>query len=142
MSENTKRSVLIAEDNKVLGDVLRFNLERGGFQVTLARSGDAAAKLFSADTYDLLITDVQMPGLSGLELCEWIRCELGNTSLPIIICSARGFELNEAELRHKYGLVELIFKPFSVRDVIAKANRLLSNQPAASANALEATPFT
>lgn len=118
--------VLVAEDNKVLSDVLRFNLERGGFQVTLARNGDAAASLLASEAFDLLITDVEMPGMSGLDLCRLIRIDHGNASLPIAICTARGLELDEAELRTKYGVAEVIFKPFSVRELVALANRLLN----------------
>jgi CheY-like chemotaxis protein len=123
---NVSPKVLVAEDNKVLGDVLRFNLERAGFTVTLARSGDAAAKAVSQDSYDLLFTDIEMPGMNGLELCRFIREELGNTGLPIVICSARGLEIDERQIRDKYGVSELVFKPFSVRDLVATANRLLT----------------
>lgn len=126
MRSSATPRVLVAEDNKVLGDVLRFNLERGGFQVTLARNGDAAASLVSNESFDLLITDIEMPGMSGLDLCRLIRIDHGNASLPIAICSARGLELDEVELRTKYGVAEIIFKPFSVRELVAVANRLLN----------------
>jgi DNA-binding response OmpR family regulator len=135
MTDGPRGRILVAEDNKVLGDVLRFNLERSGFQVTLARSGDAAAKLLANESYDLLITDIEMPGMNGLELCRLVREELMNSSLPITICSARGLELNEAELRTKLSVAEIIFKPFSVRELISIANRLLSASDALSDHA-------
>lgn len=136
MSTRLNGRILVAEDNKVLGDVLRFNLERSGFQVTLARSGDAAAKLLAGETFDLVITDVEMPGMSGVDLCRFVRDELGNSDLPIAICSARGLELNDQALKEKYGVAEIIFKPFSVRDLVALASRLLS-----PANAPKTQPF-
>jgi DNA-binding response OmpR family regulator len=126
MTTRLNGRILVAEDNKVLGDVLRFNLERSGFQVTLARSGDAAAKLVANETYDLLITDVEMPGMSGVDLCRFVRVDIGNSDLPIAICSARGLELDDQALKAKYGVAEIIFKPFSVRDLVALASRLLS----------------
>jgi len=136
MTNRSNDRILVAEDNKVLGDVLRFNLERSGFQVTLARSGTAAAKLLADETYDLLITDIEMPGMSGLDLCRFVRDELGDTDLPIAICSARGLELDSQDLKTKYGVAEIIFKPFSVRDLVALASRLLS-----SADAPKTQPF-
>jgi len=126
MSKRSLGRILVAEDNKVLGDVLRFNLEPSGFEVTLARSGDAAAKLLSDGTYDLLITDVEIPGMSGVDLCRFVRDELGNSDLPIAICSARGLELDDQALKAKYAVAEIVFKPFSVRDLVALASRLLS----------------
>ena len=126
MTTRLNGRILVAEDNKVLGDVLRFNLERSGFQVTLARSGDAAAKLVADETYDLLITDVEMPGMSGVDLCRFVRVDIGNSDLPLVICSARGLELDEQVLKAKYAVAEIIFKPFSVRDLVALASRLLS----------------
>jgi DNA-binding response OmpR family regulator len=131
--------VLVAEDNKVLGDVLRFNLERGGFQVTVARSGDIAAKLLASETYELLITDIEMPGMSGLDLCQLIRFELGNDALPIAICSARGLEIDEGEVRAKYGVAEIIFKPFSVRELVALAYRLLNRTESSDPGRVETT---
>ena len=133
---NVSPKVLVAEDNKVLGDVLRFNLERAGFGVTLARSGDAAAKLISHDSYDLMFTDIEMPGMNGLELCRFIREELGNTGMPIVICSARGLEIDEREIRAMYRVSEIVFKPFSVRDLVATAHRLLT--PAVDSHSLAA----
>ena len=126
MTTRLNGRILVAEDTKVLGDVLRFNLERSGFEVTLARSGDAAAKLVADETYDLLITDIEMPGMSGVELCRFVRDDIGNSDLPIVICSARGLELDEQMLKAKYAVAEIIFKPFSVRDLVALASRLLS----------------
>ena len=57
--------VLIAEDNRVFGDVLKFNLERHGLDVTLMRTGDAAARALAEQSFDLLLTDIEMPGMRG-----------------------------------------------------------------------------
>ena len=120
--------ILVAEDNKVLGDVLRFNLERNGYDVTLARTGDAAAKLLAGESYDLMFTDIEMPGMNGVDLCRYLRFELGNSDLPVAICSARGLEIDEQEMRTRYGVSAIIFKPFSMRELVALAGRLLTSQ--------------
>jgi DNA-binding response OmpR family regulator len=131
--------ILVAEDNKVLGDVLRFNLERSGFHVTLARTGDAAATLLAGESYDLMFTDIEMPGMNGVDLCRYLRFELGNSDLPVAICSARGLEVDEQEMRTKYGVSEIIFKPFSMRELVALASRLLNSSAATDKQPLDAS---
>lgn len=139
MAESVNGRILVAEDNKVLGDVLRFNLERSGFHVTLARTGDAAAKLLAGESYDLMFTDIEMPGMNGVDLCRYLRFELGNSDLPVAICSARGLEVDEQEMRTKYGVSEIIFKPFSMRELVALASRLLNPPAATEKQPLDAT---
>jgi len=139
MAESVNGRILVAEDNKVLGDVLRFNLERSGFDVTLARTGDAAAKLLAGESYDLMFTDIEMPGMNGVDLCRYLRFELGNSDLPVAICSARGLEVDEQEMRTKYGVSEIIFKPFSMRELVALASRLLNPPAATEKQPLDAT---
>ena len=139
MAESVNGRILVAEDNKVLGDVLRFNLERSGFHVTLARTGDAAAKLLAGESYDLMFTDIEMPGMNGVDLCRYLRFELGNSDLPVAICSARGLEVDEQEMRTKYGVSEIIFKPFSMRELVALASRLLKSSAATDKQPLDAS---
>lgn len=138
MSLCKQQKILVAEDNKVLGDVLRFNLERAGFEVTLARDGDAAAKLVAKETFDLLFTDIEMPGIHGLELVRLVREDLCNSTLPIVICSARGLELDERSIRGKYNVSEIVFKPFSVRELVALAHRLLPSSEAGQPQMVDA----
>ena len=118
-------TVLVAEDNYVLGDILRFNLEANGFQVILARTGDAAARHVTSEPFDLLVTDVEMPGMSGIELCRLVREQPSSKSIPIIICSARGLELDMNALTNGYRISSIIFKPFSFRDLLSKIERYL-----------------
>jgi DNA-binding response OmpR family regulator len=139
MSTSVNGKILVAEDNKVLGDVLRFNLERSGFHVTLARTGDAAAKLLAGERYDLMFTDIEMPGMNGVDLCRYLRFELGNSELPVAICSARGLEVDAQEMRTKYGVSEIIFKPFSMRELVALASRLLKPPATAQQQQLDAS---
>ena len=71
-SETTPREtpkVLVAEDNNVLGDVIRFNLQRAGCNVTWSRNGKDAVEQLSTETFDILLTDYEMPHINGAELC-------------------------------------------------------------------------
>lgn len=120
------KRVLIAEDNVVLGDVVRFNLERSGFEVTLARTGDDALHQVSSQTFDILVTDYEMPGVNGAELCRVIREELKQEDLRILMCSAKGLELNRDELSDRYGLEAILFKPFSIRELTGLLNKMES----------------
>lgn len=119
--------VLIAEDDPVLSEVLQFNLERAGFAVTTAESGDVAADYLRSTTFDLLISDFQMPGLSGEQVCQVAREELQLTDLPILLCTAKGLEIDVDRLQSKYRPRAVIFKPFSMRDIVALARSLTEN---------------
>jgi CheY-like chemotaxis protein len=110
--------ILIAEDNPVLADVLRFNLARLGHDVWLVHRGtDAMARLLQ-ELPDLLLTDYHMPGASGEELCRFVREELQCHSLPIVVCSAKGLELDNSKFQRLWNVSHIIYKPFSMREII------------------------
>ncbi len=129
MSDIAKR-ILVAEDNRVLSDVLRFNLERAGFVVTVARDGLQAIQQLRSVCFDLLLTDFQMPGANGEQLCQLVREELGNQELPIMICSAKGLELDNSELKAKWQVSAVIYKPFSMREIVRLAVEATTATPA------------
>ena len=125
--DKKQKRILIAEDNSVLSDVMRFNLERAGFDVTIAYNGEQAMHLLVDNTYDLLITDYQMPGLNGAGLCQGIREQLGLRDLPILMCSAKGLELDTNELQNKFQVTQVLFKPFSMREIVNQATKLTTS---------------
>ena len=118
ISAQKKLSVLLAEDDRVMADVIRFNLERGGLSISVARDGLVAWQLLQDQPFDAAVLDYQMPGISGEELARRVRLELGNSELPIVILSARGLELSFERLREQYGIYKLVFKPFSPRELV------------------------
>jgi CheY-like chemotaxis protein len=111
-------SVLVAEDDRVMSDVIRFNLERAGYGVTVARNGTEAWGLLQSRQFDLLVTDYQMPGMNGEELCRAVRTQFPDMPLPVIFLSARGLELNVTQMKEELGIETLLFKPFSPRELI------------------------
>ena len=113
-------SVLIAEDNRVLSDVLSFNLVRAGFEAIVALDGQQAIAQLQSRAFDAVLTDFQMPGATGEELCRFIRQDLQLAQLPILMCSAKGLELDVEQLKSQWGITAVIYKPFSVRDIIAR----------------------
>lgn len=115
---STTTTVLVAEDDRVISDVIRFNLERAGYRVTVARNGTEAWGLLQAMRFDVLVTDYQMPGLTGEEVCRELRAKLPEVKTPIIFLSARGMELNVAKMKAELGIETLLFKPFSPRELV------------------------
>jgi CheY-like chemotaxis protein len=114
---STSKKILVAEDNTVLGDVIRFNLQRAGFDVTLARNGEKASDLLAEQPFDILVTDYEMPGLNGEELCEYARKSLQLSALKIVMCTAKGYELKRDQLQAKFNIESFLHKPFSMRDL-------------------------
>jgi DNA-binding response OmpR family regulator len=119
--------ILIAEDNRVLADVMRFNLEAEGFEVTVAHNGQKALGIAQTDYFDLVISDYQMPGLSGEELLRGIRADSVNTTAVCVLCSAKGYELDEEQLTDELGLHSIVMKPFSPRDLVVLAQEIEIN---------------
>ncbi len=130
--------IIIAEDNCVMLDVMRYVLSGAGFEVLAAEDGSEALSLLEAHSADLLITDCQMPGISGLHLCRKIRENPRFHDLPVIFCSAKGFEIPRQTL-HQLRVAEIICKPFSPSDLVRHVHRVLdSKQPLATARQCEA----
>ena len=101
-----------------MGNVLAFALEREGYDVTLARSGTAAIEASESATFDFVLTDHQMPGASGIDLCRHLRGQEQHAEVPILFCSAKGFELDVAGLRSEFGVIDVALKPFSTTEIV------------------------
>jgi CheY-like chemotaxis protein len=121
---NSKYRILVVEDNGVLQDVLKLNLERAGFEVITATNGRVALEALEREEFDLLLTDYQMPEVDGGELCRRVRDELRRSEMPIMMVSAKGLELDIDDLRERLRIGKVIFKPFSVRDIVSSAQQL------------------
>lgn len=120
--------IIVAEDNRVLQDVIRFNLTRAGYSVRTAAEGREVLRMIAEAPADLLVTDCQMPGMSGLELVATIRSMATLKDLPILFCTAKGLEIDQRIL-DELRLPVLLCKPFSPRDLVEKCRQLL--EPAA-----------
>jgi DNA-binding response OmpR family regulator len=123
MTTNNGR-VLVAEDNAILADVLRFNLQRAGFEVVTVENGRLAFEELQQRFFDLLITDYQMPELDGRSLCMSIREQASFVNLPIIMLSARMLEIDTQTLCDDYRISKVILKPFSTQELVALARAL------------------
>ena len=116
--ENSDKHILVAEDNAALASVVRFNLERAGFRVTVANDGRQAWDNLQHETFDLLLTDQQMPEMSGCELCQALRSVPDLAELPVIMLTAKGMELELPRLRDELKITATFLKPFSPKEVV------------------------
>ncbi len=112
---------LIVDDDLALADVLSFTLRRAGFEVVVANDGEAALSRWQQDQPDFIILDLNLPKLSGLEVCRRIRRE---SDIPILILSVRGDD-DDVVTGLQQGADKYIVKPFSPRQLIAHIEALL-----------------
>jgi CheY-like chemotaxis protein len=111
-------NILVVEDNKALSGVVTFNLVRAGFRVTAVGNGKDALEALQHSNFDLMLTDQQMPAMTGIELCENVRKLPGYKNVPIILLTAKCMEMNFSELREQIGLSAALPKPFSPSELI------------------------
>ena len=115
MSEPRTR-ILVVEDEESLADSVRYNLEREGFVVTVANDGRRAIERFRADDPHLIVLDLMLPELSGLDVCRMIRQE---SDVPIIMVTAKDSEADKVT-GLELGADDYVTKPFSVRELISR----------------------
>lgn len=125
MSLERKR-ILVAEDNAALAHVVRFHLERAQYHVTMARNGREAWDLLQTQTFDLLVTDQQMPEMSGCELCKSMRQDPRFADMPVVMLTAKGLEIELGWLREELGVREVLPKPFSVSELVETIGNCLA----------------
>ena len=119
--------ILVVDDEKVMVKGIRFNLENEGYQVDVGYNGRQAVDMARATEYDLIILDLMMPELDGLEACMEIR---SFSSVPIIMLTARGEDTDKL-LGFEYGADDYITKPFNILEVKARVKALLRRASAA-----------
>jgi two-component system, OmpR family, response regulator RegX3 len=113
--------ILIVEDEASLADSVRYNLEREGYIVTVAEDGREALERFRAESPALVILDLMLPEVSGLDLCRTIRSE---SDVPIIMVTAKDSEADKVA-GLELGADDYVTKPFSVRELLSRVRALL-----------------
>jgi len=126
------RKILIVDDEKTIVDILRFNLEKEGYETAFAHDGKAAIDAAERENPDLILLDIMLPYVDGFEVCKTIR--EGGSPVPIIMITAREEE-NDKIFGLEIGADDYITKPFSMRELLA---RVKSNMRRAIAPVLTA----
>lgn len=129
MSEHTKRRVLVVEDDDSIALGLRINLESEGYTVDVAEDGERGLELVRAESPDLVILDVMLPRMNGLEVLQTIRRE--GRQMPIIILSARNAEMDKVT-GLELGAEDYVAKPFSLAELLARVRAALRRGPLAA----------
>ena len=119
--------ILIVEDDETLRSVLRYNLVKEGYQSVLAGDGLQALDLARQEKPDLIILDLMLPGMDGLEVCRALKRDRETASVPIIMVTARGEEMDRV-VGLELGADDYVVKPFSVREVILRIRKILDRQ--------------
>ena len=114
-------TILLVDDEDSIQTLLTFPLERDGYRVVQARDGEEALRRFVDEAVDLVVLDVMLPRLDGLEVCKRLRSQ---SNVPIIMLTARGEELDKV-LGLELGADDYITKPFSIREFRSRVRALL-----------------
>ena len=115
------KKILVVDDEPTLVATLRYNLERDGYQVTTASDGESALSAARAGRPDLIVLDLMLPGLDGLEVCRILRREM---AAPILMLTARAEEVDKI-VGLELGADDYVTKPFSMRELLARVRALL-----------------
>ncbi len=113
--------ILVVDDEESILNVLAYNLSRAGHEPIVARDGEQALRLARAERPDLVILDLMLPGIDGLEVCRELRRE---SDLPIIMLTARDEEVDRV-VGLELGADDYVVKPFSVRELMARVKSVL-----------------
>ncbi len=123
-------SVLVVDDDPDVCDLVRYKLEQSGFDVRRANDGDQALREVDAEIPDLVLLDIMMPGMSGLEVLERWRANGATEKLPVIMLTAKAQE-NDVERGFELGADDYVIKPFSPRELARRVTAVLSRRQSA-----------
>lgn len=124
MTRSETRKILAVDDEQDVLELLSYNLSRDGFEVTTATDGEEALKKIRAKGFDLVLLDLMLPGMTGLEICRIIRNGPETKHLPIIMLTAKTEEVDRI-LGLEMGADDYLTKPFSPRELVARAKAVL-----------------
>jgi two-component system OmpR family response regulator len=119
-----REKILVIEDEPDIAEVLQYNLEKEGFDVETARRGDTGFDAVRRDNPDLILLDLMLPGIDGLELTRMLKRDPLTSRLPIVMLTARGEEVDRI-IGLEMGADDYIAKPFSPRELIARVTAVL-----------------
>jgi DNA-binding response OmpR family regulator len=136
-SRMSNRKILLVEDNADLAHILPIHLQDLNCAVEVARTGDSGLELALAGDHDLILLDLVLPGIGGLEVCQRLRHERKHT--PILMLTSKSAELDRV-LGLEVGADDYLTKPFSIRELLARVKALLRRQELYRPGAAAAAP--
>jgi two-component system, OmpR family, phosphate regulon response regulator PhoB len=118
------KTVLIIEDEKDLADLVAFNLEKEGFRPLIASDGVMGLEKARADSPDLILLDLMLPGMPGTELCKALKSSDKTSRIPVIMLTARSEEIDRV-VGFEVGADDYVLKPFSTRELLLRVKAVL-----------------
>ncbi|HLR91811.1 MAG TPA: response regulator, partial [Atopostipes sp.] len=120
------KKILVVDDEKPISDIIKFNLEKEGYEVVTAFDGEEALEKVTAEEPDLIVLDIMLPKIDGLEVVREVR---KNHDMPIIMVTAKETEIDKV-LGLELGADDYVTKPFSNRELVARVKANLRRQSA------------
>ncbi|MEJ7730389.1 MAG: response regulator [Polyangiaceae bacterium] len=124
--------ILLVEDERDIARVIAYNLKQAGFDVVTAGDGETAMRAAREEQFDLVILDLMLPGISGMEVCRRLKQSPQTARTPIVMLTAKGEELDRV-VGFELGADDYVVKPFSVRELILRVQAILRRGSSAEA---------
>jgi len=120
----TPKHIIVIDDESDIRDLIVYNLKKEGFSIDTASDGESGLSKIQKHLYDLVILDLMLPGIQGMELCKILRNDPKTSKIPIIMLTAKSEEIDKI-LGLEMGADDYITKPFSPRELIARVKAIL-----------------
>lgn len=138
---SSRTSVLVVEDEEDLQELLRYNLQREGFNVQCAGSGEMALRMARQEPPGLILLDLMLPGMDGLEVCRALRTDAATSKVPIVMVTAKGEE-SDVVSGLELGADDYVPKPFSPRVLVARIRAVLRRKEQEAEETADTTTST
>ncbi|MFH1904870.1 MAG: response regulator transcription factor [bacterium] len=131
--------ILTVEDDKHISKLVKYNLEKAGFQCTVTITGEEALEILDKEPVDLIILDIMLPEMDGLQVCKQIKQDKKLSAVPIIMLTAKGEEVDRI-VGFELGADDYVVKPFSPRELVLRVKAILKRRkyPEAAKDILDA----
>ena len=124
-----KENILVVDDEKDILELIEYNLTKNGYRVKTTTSGEDALELVRSHDYDLIILDLMLPGVDGLDLCKIIKADKQKAHIPVVMVTAKAEEADRVA-GIEIGADHYVTKPFSPRELLAIVKATLRRKPA------------
>lgn len=124
-----RRNILVVEDEEDILELVEYNLAKNGFRVSAVSSGEAALRAIQSDPPDLVLLDLMLPGVDGLEVCKLLKSDSRTAKIPVVMLTAKGEE-SDIITGLELGADDYIAKPFSPKVLIARVRTVLRRRTA------------
>lgn len=123
----SKEKILIVEDDKHISKLVKYNLEKAGFECTVTITGEKALEILDKESVDLIMLDIMLPKMDGFQACKQIKQDKKLSAVPIIMLTAKGEEVDRI-VGFELGADDYVVKPFSPRELVLRVKAILKRK--------------